>query len=431
MKNSLVGFFLLFACFATSAQSVLTLEDAKLLTLENNFGIKIAENNVQLAENQTDKSVNGYLPTVSASGGVNGNFGGSTQQFSNGSENRTASALNWGVNASVRADYTLLDKRRDLGLEQLKENLKLSNLELTQSIEQNLLQVYVSYYQLALQKENVEVLTESIEISKERLRRAQSQLEFGQGSGLDVLNAEVDIKRDSVNLLNALLGVENEKRNLNFAMGRDATINFDVIASTEIDVNLNLDELVASAKEDNIALQINRQALSANAMDLDIIEAETKPTLSAGASYDFNFSDNATGSFIDQSNSRGLSGNVTLAWTLYDGSRDIRKQNAALGLTNLKLQAELVEQQLERDIINAWAAYQNSIFILEVEESAVATNRENFTRTEEQVKFGRLTSLEFRQAQLNLLNAQTSVNNARLNAKLAEIQLLALVGKLL
>lgn len=431
MKNVLIGFFLLFACHALFSQSVLTLEDAKLLTLENNFGIKIAKNNVQLAENQTDRSVNGYLPTVSASGGVNGSFGGSTQQFSTGQENNVSSAFNWGANASVRADYTLLDKRRDLGLDQLKENLKLSNLELTQSIEQNLLQVYVSYYQLALQRENVEVLTESIEISKERLRRAQTQLELGQGNGLDVLNAEVDIKRDSVNLLNALLNVENEKRNLNFAMGRDARVDFDVVASTDIDTSLNLDELVASAKADNIALQINRQTLSVNEMDLDIIEAETKPTLSAGASYDFAFSDNATGSFIDQSNSRGLSANVSVAWTLYDGSRDIRKQNVALNLTNLKLQAELVEQQLERDIINAWATYQNSIFILEVEESAVATNRENFTRTEDQVKFGRLTSLEFRQAQLNLLNAQTSVNNARLNAKLAEIQLLALVGRLL
>jgi outer membrane protein TolC len=284
---------------------------------------------------------------------------------------------------------------------------------------------------VALQSENVEVLSESIEISKERLRRAQSQLEFGQGNGLDVLNAEVDIKRDSVNLLNALLAVDNEKRNLNFAMSRTSTEDFSVLASTEIDASLNLEDLIASAKEDNIALQINRQTLSVNEMDLDIIEAERKPTLSAGASYDFNFSDNATGSFIDQSNSRGLSANVTVAWTLYDGSRDIRKQNTALGLTNLKLQADLVEQQLERDIINAWATYQNSIFILEVEESAVETNRENFTRTEEQVKFGRLTSLEFRQAQLNLLNAQTSVNNAKLNAKLAEIQLLALVGRLL
>ncbi len=431
MKNTLIGFFLLFTFHVVSAQNVLSIEDAKLLTLEYNFGIKIAKNNVQLAENQTDRKVNGYLPTVSASGGLNGVVGGSSQILSTGQENSVSNAFNWGADASVRADYTLLDKRRDLSLAQLKENLKLSNLELTQTIEQNLLQVYVSYYQLALQMENVEVLTESIEISKERLRRAKSQLEFGQGSGLDVLNAEVDIKRDSVNLLNALLGVENEKRNLNFAIGRNASVDFDIVASTEIDHSLNLEELVANAKEDNIALQINRQSLSVAKMDLDIIEAETKPTISAGSSYDFRFSDNAEGSFIDRSNSRGLSGNLTVAWTLYDGSRDIRKQNSALNLTNLKLQSELVEQQLERDIINAWASYQNALFILKVEESAVGTNLENFTRTEEQVKFGRLTSLEFRQAQLNLLNAQTSVNNARLNAKLAEIQLLALVGRLL
>ena len=431
MKNTLIGFFLLFTFHVVSAQNVLSIEDAKLLTLEYNFGIKIAKNNVQLAENQTDRKVNGYLPTVSASGGLNGVVGGSSQILSTGQENSVSNAFNWGADASVRADYTLLDKRRDLSLAQLKENLKLSNLELTQTIEQNLLQVYVSYYQLALQMENVEVLTESIEISKERLRRAKSQLEFGQGSRLDVLNAEVDIKRDSVNLLNALLGVENEKRNLNFAIGRNASVDFDIVASTEIDHSLNLEELVANAKEDNIALQINRQSLSVAKMDLDIIEAETKPTISAGSSYDFRFSDNAEGSFIDRSNSRGLSGNLTVAWTLYDGSRDIRKQNSALNLTNLKLQSELVEQQLERDIINAWASYQNALFILEVEESAVGTNLENFTRTEEQVKFGRLTSLEFRQAQLNLLNAQTSVNNARLNAKLAEIQLLALVGRLL
>ena len=68
---------------------------------------------------------------------------------------------------------------------------------------------------------------------------------------------------------------------------------------------------------------------------------------------------------------------------------------------------------------------------LQVEENAVETNRENFTQTEERIKSGQLTSIEFRQAQLNLLNAQTSLNNARFDAKLRETQLLQLVGKLI
>ena len=70
------------------------------------------------------------------------------------------------------------------------------------------------------------------------------------------------------------------------------------------------------------------------------------------------------------------------------------------------------------------------IGILEVQENAVATNQENFERTEEQLRIGRISSLEFRQAQLNLLNAQVSLNQAKFDAKVREIQMLQLAGRL-
>lgn len=430
MKKIILAFVLLIG-YTSNAQNVLSLEEAKVITLENNFGIKIAKNNVTVAANQTDKKVNGYLPTVSASGGLNGNFGGSSQIFSNGQEAATANAFTWGGNASVRADYTIFDKRRDLTLTQLKESLALSNLQLKQTIEQNLLQVYNEYFQVAQLAENVTALREAISISRERLRRAQYQLDFGQGNGLSVLNAEVDIQRDSVNLLNAKMNLNNAKRNLNVSMGRSATEEFEVEITPGLDESLDLESLLVQAKKDNISLQVNRQNLSVNEMNINIIEAEKKPTVSAGASYDFSYSDNPTGAFIDRSNSRGLAANVGINWTIFDGSRDIRKQNAVINLANQKLQIDQLQQQLDRDIINAWANYQNAIFVLQVEEQAVETNRENFARTEEQVKVGQLTSIEFRQAQLNLLNAQTSLNNAKFDAKVREIQLLQLVGKLI
>ena len=208
MKNIILAILIIFG-FNLSAQNVLTLEQAKTTTLANNFGIKIAKNNVVIAQNQTDISVNGYLPTVSANAGLNGNFGGSTQTFGNGNEASTANAFTWGGNATVQANYTIFDKGRDLTLEQLKESLSLSNLQLKQTIEQNLLQVYNGYFQVAQLSENVNALLEAINISGERLRRAQYQLDFGQGSGLDVLNAQVDIQRDSVNLLNTKMNLQN------------------------------------------------------------------------------------------------------------------------------------------------------------------------------------------------------------------------------
>ena len=430
MKN-IVLVIILFFGLNLNAQNILTLKQAKIITLTNNFGIKIAKNNVVISQNQTDKSVNGYLPTVSANAGLSGNFGGSSQSFGSGGEASTVNAFTWGGNATVNANYTIFDKRRDLTFKQLKASLSLSNLQLKQTIEQNLFQVYNGYIQVAQLSENVNTLLETVIVSRERLRRAQYQLDFGQGSGLNVLNAKVDIQRDSVNLLNTKMNLENAKRNLNVSMGRTTSEDFQVEVDMVLSDNFNLESLIEQSKNENLDLQVNRRNLVVSEMNLQIIDAEKQPIVSAGASYAFNYSDNPVGAFIDKSNSYGLAANVGVNWTIYDGSRNIRMQNAVINLSNQKLQIDQLRQQIERDIINAWSNYQNSLFVLQVEENAVQTNKENFVRTEEQINIGRLTSIEFRQAQLNFLNAQTSFNNAKFDTKLREIQLLQLVGKLI
>lgn len=429
-KSLLIYCLIIFGLKAQS-QSVLTLEEARNITLSNNFGIKIAKNNVTIAENQTDKKLNGYLPTVSANGGLNSNFGSSTQQFNNGNEANVRNAFNWGLSGSVDANYTIYNQARAITLEQLKEGLNASNLSLRQIIEQNLLQVLSSYYVVAQLSENINVLEEALLVSEERKKRAQFALELGQGNGLNILNAEVDIKRDSVNLLNALLSLETEKRNLNVAMGREADIAFDVEKNNNLSVIDNLESMVSKGKNENSAILLNRQNLIVNEYNIDLINAENKPTVTSGVSYSLAYSDNAAGAFITQSNSNSLAGNIGVNWTIFDGSRSIRRQNAVLGLSNQKLQIDQLEQQIERDIINTWKNYQNDLFVISVQENALETNKENFDRTEEQFKSGQVSSIEFRQAQLNLLNAQFSLTNAKYSAKIREIQLKQLVGDLI
>ncbi len=431
MKNIILVVVLIGSLFTSIfAQNPLTLSSAKSITLENNFGIQIAKNDLKQARNLTDKRVNGYLPIVGADVGLNGNLGSASQTFSNGLEASTSNAFNWGANASVGANYTILDKGRDLRLEQSQKNYELSNLQLKQSIEQNLLIVYNGYFQVAQLEENIQFLKEAIVISRERKRRAQIQLDFGKGNGLDVLNVEVDIQRDSVNLLNALMNLDNAKRNLNVAMGRDSEFEYQLAAIDPNNSNLVLEDLLENARSTNTSLLINKQLLAVNEMNLDIIDAEKKPNIFAGASYGINYSDNASGSFIDQSNSRGLNGNLGLSWTLYDGSRDLRSQNVLLDLANQKLQIENLRQQLDRDIRNAWSNYQNAINILEVEKNALDLNQENFERTSDRVQAGQLSSIEFRQAQLNLLNAQISLTRARIDVRQREVELMQLAGLL-
>ena len=412
-------------------QELLTLEDAKVITLDNNFGIQIARNNVNIAMNSTEKKANGYLPTVIATGGPNGTFGQSSQSFNNNTEANTSNALSLGFNASLQADYTIIDKNRKLTLNQLKESLTLTDLQLKQTIEQNLLQVYNSYYLVAQLSDNIAALKEAINISGERLRRSQYQVDLGQGSGLDVLNAQVDIQRDSVNILNATMDLKNEKRNLNIAMGRNAAVDFVIDPDSKLSTALDLNTIMEVAKEENITILVNRQNLVVNEIDVQLIEAEKQPTVFAGASYDYSYAKNPSESFVTNSTSRGLSANVGLSWTIFDGTRNIRKQNSMINLTNQELSIKQLQQEIERDILNAWANYENALFVLSVEKNAAKINEENFKRTEFQVNMGQLSSIEFRQAQLNLLNSQTSLNNAKFNARLREIQLIQLAGDLI
>ena len=71
------------------------------------------------------------------------------------------------------------------------------------------------------------------------------------------------------------------------------------------------------------------------------------------------------------------------------------------------------------------------MFVLKAQEKNVLTTQNNFDRTTERYKLGQVTSIEFRQAQINLINSKTAFNNAKFDAKLIELQLLQLSGDIL
>ena len=422
------------ACFPLTllSQELLTKDDAVKITLENNYDIKVARNNIEIAEGNASRELNGYLPTVNANAGVNSTLGGSTQQFSNGNENAVSNAFNWGTNASLSANYTLLDKTRDMTRKQLQEMVGLTDLQSQQVIENNLLQVFSSYFEVARITQNIEVLEQTLEVSGQRLLRAQYQYEYGQGIQLNVLNSEVDIQRDSINLLNAQNQLANAKRNLNVSMGRAVETPLGVDTTVRYNPSLNLVQLIQDAQRNNILVRLTDKNLDLAALDFEIINSTRKPTIGASAGYDFNFSDNASGSFIELSNSRGLSAGVNLSWNIWDGGRrKVQKEITHINVANQKILREQLLQQLERDVTNTWESYQNALFILQAEKKNLATNQLNFQRTEEQYKIGQVTSVEFRQAQLNLLAAATNYNTAKYDAKLLELSLLQLSGQLL
>ena len=148
---------------------------------------------------------------------------------------------------------------------------------------------------------------------------------------------------------------------------------------------------------------------------------------------DSNTDSNISNPFSLASNtSVGIVGGVSVSWNIFDGGiTKTRVQNAKIAIDNSNIEKQFIEKDLERNVANAWETYQNSLFILSAEEKNVETNKRNFERSQEQYRLGQIITVEFRLAQVNLLSAVNSYNQAKYTAKVAELRLLQLGGKLI
>jgi outer membrane protein TolC len=256
--------------------------------------------------------------------------------------------------------------------------------------------------------------------------------EYGQNTKLDVLNAEVDVNNDSISLINEQRLLANSKRNLNLLLGRNVTEDFTVVTNVEFNLIFEFNQLLEKAKQYNVEIQKIDKNIIISEYDIKISKSSLYPFLNLNTSYGINQSNNNQTSLFKSLESDGFNAGVSLNWNIFDGgATKTRIQNSKINAENVKVQKELVANELERNVANALEIYNNAIFIMNAEEVNVETNKRNFERSEEQFKLGQITSIEFRLAQVNLLNAQSNLNRAKFEAKNAEIFLINLTGDLL
>jgi outer membrane protein TolC len=435
MNIKVVFFILLFvhAYKNHSQEQIVTPNDAVKLALENNYGIKLANNSLDLAMNNASILNSGYLPTIRANAGATYNIDDTEAELSNGDVRVLDGAESSRYNASINVNYVLFDGLgRSYNYKQLKEQYKLTELQARETIENTISQLFSVYYNVAQLTENIDALNETLTISKDRLLRAKYQFDYGQSTKLGILNAEVDINNDSINLINAKQQLINFKRDLNVVLGNTLGNNFSVDTAISFAGLLNKEALYEGAKTRNSLLLQTEKNIDISNLALKFGKSGFLPTIGLTGTYGWNENNNNAASFVAVSTNTGLSGGLNFSWNLFDGGATFnRVKNAKINLENQQIQKEQILMNIERDFNNAWDDYQNKLVIYNIQEENILTAQNNFERTSEKFKLGQVNSIEFRQAQLNLLNAELNRNQAKYLAKLAEIQLLQISGELL
>lgn len=435
MKTVYLNTLFLLVTISFYGQEVLTKEKAVEITLENNYDIRVTKNNLETAKNNKSIYNSGYLPTIVGNAGATYSNNDSDNEFQNGTINSVSGAESKSYNASIGLNYTIFNGfNRQNTFKRLKELYNLTELQARQVIENTLTTLFLAYYEVGRLTENETTQKQTLAISKKRLQRANYSFNYGQNTKLDVLNAEVDVNKDSITYINIKRELANAKRDLNVVLGRGVNTPVTVKTTVNYRIDLNLIDVLEKAKTNNATLLQAQKNIELRELDIKVNKSGWMPNVGLTSSYAWIKSNNdAVNAFSPISNTRkGLSAGVNLSWNIFDGGRTkTNVTNSKIALETHEIQKLQQEERLERDVNNAWETYQNALFSLQAQEKNVITNKLNFDRTNERYKLGQVTSIDFRQAQVNLINAELSVSNAKYTAKNAELKLLQLAGTLL
>ncbi|WP_140486903.1 TolC family protein [Flavobacterium sp. GSA192] len=415
----------------TNAQGVLTIEDALKTALENNYDIKIAANNLKV--NQTNNTIGnaGMLPTLTANVVDNNNIQNLSQIRLDGTENSLNNAKNNSLNYGVSLGWTIFDGMSMFAKrEQFQELQKLGESQLKLSILTKIADVYATYFDLVQQQQQLAALDSTLVISNQRLTLAQNRFSIGKASKLEVLNAQVDLNTDKVTLLKQKELFANTKILLNQILARDTKIDFQVSTIFNVDAHLKLDELSNLAQKQNPQLQaqiINKRVAE---LQLKQVKATRYPTIRVNTAYNFSETESSLG-FVTQSSSRGFNYGLSASLNLFDGFAQHRNEKIAnLAIENAKLQIEQQNLNLETQLATAYQTYLTNLELIKLEETNQAIAKQNLAITLDKFHIGTITTLEFRTAQLNFVNATVRYTNAQFQAKLSEIALKELAGNM-
>lgn len=424
----------IFLIFIQSAglkgQEILTVKEAVGITLENNYDIRLSKNDFLITQENVSYGNAGMLPSVVGNFTQNNSLQNSTQVQATGDTRSLNNAKNNNMNYGVSIGWTIFD---GLGMfsryDQLKELEKQGDFQLKKIIITRVSDVIATYYTLVEQQNLLSAIDSSIIISKERLRTAENRFSIGKVARLEVLNVQVNLNEDESNRLRQADVVKNLKINLNSLLARDLMIDFVVTEEFDFDEGLQLTELFDQARIQNPDLQIIAINKRIAELEMKNVRANRYPTVRLNTGYNFSESESSLG-FVASSTSRGLTYGITASINIFDGFNQRRNERVAkIQVDNADL---LIGQQkllVETSIATAYQTYQTNMALVILEERNEKIARQNLEITLEKYRIGTISTVEFRDAQENFINAVSRFNSAKLQAKLSEVAIKELIGQ--
>ena len=416
------------------SQSTLSLEDVLATSINENIDIKIKTNELSQVKNYEKVGVLGVLPKIKLNGSASGNQGTSSLEFATDDFPTIddAESESKSINGNVEFSYNLFNGLGSIyTYQKLKRQSDLKSVELLIQIEQILVKTAKQYFDVAYLQENNKIISEVLDISKDRYNRIKVQNEFGNASKLDLLSAEIDLNNDSVKLMNSEYELEEAKRQLNQTLNKSLDSEFNVENSVNINRNLIYSDLKQETLKNNNNILFQRYIVEIAKKDKKINSVSILPRVNISAQYGYNNTESNTSIILDQTN-LGLTGFINFSWDIFDGLANRKiTQNTKIQIESNKLQLDAINLQIEQEFNSTYQQYLNNVSLIDIEKRNLETSEKFFERAKEQFYQGQLSRNDFRLAQTDLSMSKNRLNQTKYKAKIAELNLYRLAGKII
>ena len=410
----------------------LTLEQALEIALSENPTIKVAEQEIEIKRYAKQEAYASLYPRFDATAQyqrvlkkqtMSMDFGGATQTIKVGSDN----SFNGGVAGSMPVVNA-----------QLWESLKVSVADVVLAVEKArssqidmIEQVSQAYFSVLLAKESLVVYQRVYDNAVENNKNIKKRYEVGSVSEYDFISSNVMVQNAIPNVIEAQNSVVLTLWQLKALLGIDLKKNIDVAGSlADYEAQMNyahtLDQLDLSNNTTLKQLDIQEGMLESA---LKITKFANIPTLSINAAYLYTALGN-DGKFFQAKawNPYSYAG-VQLNIPIFAGNqRRAATRQAKLNLSNLQLQRENAERQLQVAVVNSLNNMQTNVKKFSAAAATVGQAQRGYDIAVKRYEVGRGTLVDVDNSQLQLTQAELGRNSAIYNFLIAKISLDKILG---
>lgn len=444
-------FILLFGLISTSlfAQNadvrVITIDDAISIALENNYSLKQAKNELDLAEDLIFSEKADFLPSISA------NMSGSRttgqqflfDRFSEGLDpfvDVSSQSISGGMNANINLFNGF---NNILTLKSSQSNKESREQQYERAKELVIFNTASRYLQVLLDKELLAIAKQNLETSTAQLEQVQAQVELGARPMVDLFNQEAQVANDELVVtqrentlsLNSLLLIRQLEID---PLGAYDFVVPDLTLNDLPWMDVNLRSLVNEALTTRSDILSAEASISSLRYQMQVTKNSLLPILRASAGVSSRYSDQysiggAEVSFSDQffdqqvNRSLGLSFNVSL---FNNWNRMYSIQSSQVQLKNAELNLDNSKMQVIQEVSQAYNDYSSYVKQLEASEKSLVASERAFQTQQERYNLGASTLIELTQAQSSFVSAQSNYTQAMYNLIFQEKLLDFYLGKL-